>query len=816
MLKSLKIIATLLTIVPALVWAEGQFSITYGFENGNSLTGYHYGRQEYRHSLKSTLDKKMSGYSLLSEVSLFYSNLDRTHLQTIRVGFNDITLDQSLINISLGDNTSGLPYNSGMFYNRFRGGQADYKYRWASAGVFGGTPSDLYRRGTSLSSRNVFGSYLGIRPAGWLSEKFFIYNEASSLAEDTLSRRAVGFGQQLDITTSWGLEMMLSTAWKKRQEERGGATITRSAPSVSSNLTWAAEKYRVSGGMDFLGAHFRPMQDRNQYGPRLYAGWRPNKILGLNGRFANNNADGDTSYPMITNTWGGGSSLTLPNLPSLQMGYTSTDNKVYWGGLNARRYVSDNKFFELKQRANRFEMGLRFQTDHRTELLHQSMDASRHSWRLTPLYRAQLATFWLSGEFDRWSDTKQSSQGQFNRFRAGGDFGLWSGSRANLELGFDDRTESYYGRSGSFVASLKFKLNLTRNYHLDLSWWNDNVVNQDTGFFYLRDRSRLGLFITRKMDVSGKGLEGRIFMDANKNGIQESGEYGLPGIILNLSDGRRAITDRSGKYYFTNISQNQPSVKVDLATLSAEYNLIGSGEKHASLGGWSPAQVNFAVSALGGVKGRVFLDQNSNGIFDGDDQGISGVMLTMQPSNSAAVTNGGGMFRITNAPTGQQALIIDPNTIPPDFELKSEPSLQVSIKQGEVTNNLEFVLAKKVRPVKKVVFGGISTVKVSEASAMPASVSPKAAANKPVPGSSRVVTPRPGSVPAPAVSGPKLSPSEIDALYKEGSKLFSSGDYQGALKMWQKILSSEPGHASAKRNLERTRQKLEAQRKAKG
>jgi tetratricopeptide (TPR) repeat protein len=191
-------------------------------------------------------------------------------------------------------------------------------------------------------------------------------------------------------------------------------------------------------------------------------------------------------------------------------------------------------------------------------------------------------------------------------------------------------------------------------------------------------------------------------------------------------------------------------------------------------------------------------------------------MLTMQPSNSAAVTNGGGMFRITNAPTGQQALIIDPNTIPPDFELKSEPSLQVSIKQGEVTNNLEFVLAKKVRPVKKVVFGGISTVKVSEASAMPASVSPKAAANKPVPGSSRVVTPRPGSVPAPAVSGPKLSPSEIDALYKEGSKLFSSGDYQGALKMWQKILSSEPGHASAKRNLERTRQKLEAQRKAKG
>ncbi|MHB8157532.1 MAG: hypothetical protein ACYDEQ_09115, partial [Desulfocucumaceae bacterium] len=234
MFNSLKIISALLAIVPALSWAEGQLSITYGLESGNSLTGYHYGQQEYRHSLKSFLDKKMDGYRLLSEVSFVYSSLDRTHLQTIRLGFNEIVLGKSLLSISLGDNTSGLPYNSGMFYNRFRGGQADYKYRWASAGVFGGTPSDLYLRGTSLASRHVFGSYLGFRPAEWLSGKFFIYNEASRLAADTLFRRAVGFGQQLDVTMPWGLEMMLSTAWKKRQEESGGTMITRTAPSVSS------------------------------------------------------------------------------------------------------------------------------------------------------------------------------------------------------------------------------------------------------------------------------------------------------------------------------------------------------------------------------------------------------------------------------------------------------------------------------------------------------------------------------------------------------------------------------------------------------
>ncbi len=66
------------------------------------------------------------------------------------------------------------------------------------------------------------------------------------------------------------------------------------------------------------------------------------------------------------------------------------------------------------------------------------------------------------------------------------------------------------------------------------------------------------------------------------------------------------------------------------------------------------------------------------------------------------------------------------------------------------------------------------------------------------------------------VQKPKASPQEIQALYSQGTKLYTGGEYQQALDIWRKILKLEPGNANAKKNLERTRLKLEAQKRAKG
>ncbi len=321
----------------------------------------------------------------------------------------------------------------------------------------------------------------------------------------------------------------------------------------------------------------------------------------------------------------------------------------------------------------------------------------------------------------------------------------------------------------------------------------------------------MGLSITRRFDVSGNDMEGMVFLDANKNGVQDAGEFGLPGIMLKLSDGKRVVTDAKGKYYFNNIASRNPIVKIDMSTLSAEYNLIGAGERPASLGGWRSTLVNFAVSSLGGLKGRIFVDNNLNGQFDDDDYGLSGVTVVLQPANVASVSNGGGIFRITNVPTGPQTLMVDPNSIPPDYQLKSEERKVINIRQGEMINHLEFPVVKKIRPVRKVIFGGVSTIEID--------------ANTNAPKQSKAATaqdPRQAekqdrvTISAKQSAAPRMSQAEIEALYKEGTNLYVSGNYQGALKIWQRILRSDPNHNNARRNLEKTQQKLDALKRVKG
>ena len=68
----------------------------------------------------------------------------------------------------------------------------------------------------------------------------------------------------------------------------------------------------------------------------------------------------------------------------------------------------------------------------------------------------------------------------------------------------------------------------------------------------------------------------------------------------------------------------------------------------------------------------------------------------------------------------------------------------------------------------------------------------------------------------PGAAGAKLGKGDIDQLVKTGTALYSSGEYAKSLAVWQKILKIDPRNAAAKKNMERTNQKLKAQKNAKG
>lgn len=70
--------------------------------------------------------------------------------------------------------------------------------------------------------------------------------------------------------------------------------------------------------------------------------------------------------------------------------------------------------------------------------------------------------------------------------------------------------------------------------------------------------------------------------------------------------------------------------------------------------------------------------------------------------------------------------------------------------------------------------------------------------------------------PAAATKGGKAPRADIEGLMKLGTSLYGAGDYAKALSVWQRILKADPRNAAAKKNLERTKQKLKAQKSAKG
>ncbi len=195
-----------------------------------------------------------------------------------------------------------------------------------------------------------------------------------------------------------------------------------------------------------------------------------------------------------------------------------------------------------------------------------------------------------------------------------------------------------------------------------------------------------------------------VFNDLNGNGIQETGEFGLPGVTVMLldEDGNmvdQVQTDADGKYIFTNIATGQYKVKFPATGSAADLTYIltqpnqGSNDNvdsdPAVMQGTNDAMTDvftvnegdeitdidagyFIGSKLTGV---TWEDTNANGIQDANEPNIDGVviMLLDQDGNMVAqtTTSGNGVYTFDNLAPGDYKVKfpIDTNIASTDFTL---------------------------------------------------------------------------------------------------------------------------------------------------
>ncbi|HEY7174664.1 MAG TPA: SdrD B-like domain-containing protein, partial [Micromonosporaceae bacterium] len=91
---------------------------------------------------------------------------------------------------------------------------------------------------------------------------------------------------------------------------------------------------------------------------------------------------------------------------------------------------------------------------------------------------------------------------------------------------------------------------------------------------------------------------GRVFDDANHNGVQDNSEAGIAGVDVWTDDGEISTTDAEGRFSFQNLRPGRHVYRIDPATLPAGFNVPSSAQFVARDGsGWTSPRVNFALGA---------------------------------------------------------------------------------------------------------------------------------------------------------------------------------------------------------------------------
>ena len=196
-----------------------------------------------------------------------------------------------------------------------------------------------------------------------------------------------------------------------------------------------------------------------------------------------------------------------------------------------------------------------------------------------------------------------------------------------------------------------------------------------------------------------------VWFDANKNGLQDADEYGVPGVTVTLTDGagnpvidldgnpvKPVTTDANGKYEFTNLMPNVDRIVANAGeenykvvfTVPAGYSATttnaGDPEKDSNgadssvtlTQGQNDESVDFGLVADGTIGDTLFWDVDNNGgsAPSGADKPLAGVTVTLTYTTPAGVqktlttvTDADGHYSFKDLAPGDYVVTVDKTSL---------------------------------------------------------------------------------------------------------------------------------------------------------
>jgi hypothetical protein len=198
-------------------------------------------------------------------------------------------------------------------------------------------------------------------------------------------------------------------------------------------------------------------------------------------------------------------------------------------------------------------------------------------------------------------------------------------------------------------------------------------------------------------------VNGIVFADWDANGVMDAGEDPLPGISLAIGRTLTATSGADGRFTFFRAPVGEQLVRVDLASLPADYDPPAEPARPVAVERSRPASVDFGLFPLGAIRGTVYQDTDGNGTVGPGDPLVDAAVIVLDDGARTEATRE-GRFSFDPVRMGPHTVTLLVASLPDGAEIVGgTPTLTAELGRNAATATLTFLVkVEKRKEIRKV------------------------------------------------------------------------------------------------------------------
>ena len=236
-------------------------------------------------------------------------------------------------------------------------------------------------------------------------------------------------------------------------------------------------------------------------------------------------------------------------------------------------------------------------------------------------------------------------------------------------------------------SRIRLTRQISRTLALVAEWGN---VSPYQGIEADPEERRLKIMIRKQWPISTRTRGGEI-----QGVVRDSLGQPLQNVVIRLGD-YGSLTDENGVYQFQRVPDGTFQLRVDEASLPADYAVLKPSQE-VEIGVRSEMRVDFSVTPLHVIQGRVCWDKNDNRQCD-PDEGLPRVPIHL--GRRITATREAGVFMFHNLSPGRHTVRLGLGPARAKEWIPLSPTeVDVELESGLASRRIEFLLQKKTKPV---------------------------------------------------------------------------------------------------------------------